>query len=137
MRWPFVFPSARRNVKTPLICNQDVFSLANGVYFMITIKKTPLCNRNSFITDHITKYPVEPIFLFFFNEEIIRSQKTFDISQRKWGYDYISVFNATYMIIVIVLLWQYCHFPCTENFMIQIFEYSRADDNLIIRKETL
>ena len=33
--------------------------------------------------------------------------------------------------------WQYSHFPCTENLMIQIFEYSRADDNLIIRKETL
>ena len=35
--------------------NQDFFPLANGVYHVVIIKKTPICNGNSSIMDPITK----------------------------------------------------------------------------------
>ena len=42
--------------------NQDSFPLANGVYFMVSIKKTPLHIRNNSITDPITKMEVTNAF---------------------------------------------------------------------------
>ena len=42
--------------------NQDCFPLANGVYFIVIIKKTLLHNENSLITETITRMGVAYAF---------------------------------------------------------------------------
>jgi hypothetical protein len=47
----------------PQYGNQNFPPLTNGVYFMVIVKKTPLRNENSPITDPITKKGVAHKYL--------------------------------------------------------------------------
>ena len=58
----WVYQSRPEGMGKPHYNSQEISPLGNGVYFMVTIKKTPLHNRNSPIMDLIPKMEVAHAF---------------------------------------------------------------------------